>query len=446
MGKTSLAVDDIQNDPSNTINISAHLNILTHTAFGHDASTCPSKIECNALSKFAGMTHESFVYTESNKAVFYSGGEGKNHKLAKEYVQLTGKQLIDFTYVGIYLDSLSIYDACPYEYARETWNILSKTFAQNVNGEVAAFVEKSYRTSVFCQTELPELLKNKKVTGITICTLEKGLSEYEQKVCEENVISLKENAVTTRITIQDNCLAQSNVNAINSVDAMEMILQESSQPQTSAASNMRSNLLTKISSTSTLFFNYIPRALQSIFEQSKTDDLCATTVEAVENLDETIDQDVLIKEKIARTNPNGAVVFDAMLTMGMFATAKIYQWCRGEDKDQSQINKGEMRLLTAGKVCLEKEKLINDFNQLSNDFSNIAVNERFGFLAQSNQAEFYQEAQASFDVLREQLNEFVVGKATIGNLLDIRHCIKDLNEMLKEVNQVLGYDRLSPRN
>ena len=158
---------------------------------------------------------------------------------------------------------------------------------------------------------------------------------------------------------------------------------------------------------------------------------------SIDALEDVIAEQKQAQELIARTNPNAVVMFDALLTMGTFAVAKGYQWYRGENK--AGVNNGEDRLLTAKKIALIKPTLIDDISKLANRYSNVLQSEGFDELEMEKQAEFHSESNASFKVLREQLEEFVTGTATVGDLLDIRYHIREINDYFVGVTDRLQH-------
>lgn len=470
-----------------------NLNLLTRKIFSASHDQSPAASMCESLSMLAGMIHDGHLYLPDNSAIFYSGNNGKNHESAKLFAQDNGKNMIDFTSIGHYLESANIYDRCAFDEAREAWNILSRKLSQNVKGDVYAFVFNSYSSSVFCQTEFAELIENKHVTRVILCPAQSQSISPEHFICEMSVDSFLEKYAHKNIHVSENCSAESGPKDFGISSNQHIRTHE--RTQTSSGNRFSPGVLSTLASATSTLFSWMPRfspnflrstihfsgqpqltketlktseadnlhlaAALSVAEQAHTpvyetykvleqhgfdadcdENLTTCTIklsdQTIHAVNALAGEQREAQELIARTNPGAPAVFDSLLTTGMFAIAKGYQWYRGENKLES--NSAEDCLLSANKVCIEKIKLANDFKELSKRLSTIAASDGFNLLPQSNQIEFYQEAQQSFNVLREQLDEFRAGEATVGDLLDLRHHIRDTNAMFDEVNALLGYD------
>lgn len=117
------------------------------------------------------------VETKENSVVLFSVSylpTRENKENAYEYMKHNkGKVMIDDTPCGKALMAMNLDSFLTLEEVCEIWKVSSKRFIEQARGGVMAFVKDADPRSVFYSMELPELLKNEKVTTIN------GVDKFE---------------------------------------------------------------------------------------------------------------------------------------------------------------------------------------------------------------------------------------------------------------------------
>ena len=98
-------------------------------------------------------------------SVFWSGGNVASDA-ANEWAVANGGQTLEMTSSGQWAEGIT--QDMPWDQARSIWESVSRTYAQNAEGEVHVFLNSSgiNPQSIWLQTELPTLGLNDAVTNI----------------------------------------------------------------------------------------------------------------------------------------------------------------------------------------------------------------------------------------------------------------------------------------
>lgn len=106
---------------------------------------------------------------------------------AQLHAEMTGKQTIEMTAGGRWLEDLRLYDGVLYRQdADAIWHDASKRFCESASGEVTyCGPERPGERSTFNQIERPALQSNEKVPRVTrVETLDRGYAEYDFDLAE----------------------------------------------------------------------------------------------------------------------------------------------------------------------------------------------------------------------------------------------------------------------
>ncbi len=117
------------------------------------------------------------VSAGTDKSVFYSGKGAKT--AAEQFAQENSLRTLEQTNGGKWLNDINLFNNTVSEIdnakALNIWDSLSSTYANNARGVVKVIVNEPRSDSIFLTTELPKLLKNTKVSEISVQSL-KGKS------------------------------------------------------------------------------------------------------------------------------------------------------------------------------------------------------------------------------------------------------------------------------
>lgn len=113
------------------------------------------------------------VSTARDQSVFYSGRGAR--EAAEEYAGRNGMTTLETTPGGRWLDDLRLFDGTVDDVdpnrAMEIWGRTSANYADQASGNVTAVVNSPRSSSIFLTQELPALLQNSNVTGVTVRSL-----------------------------------------------------------------------------------------------------------------------------------------------------------------------------------------------------------------------------------------------------------------------------------
>lgn len=130
-------------------------------------SSQPARHSYNSLMR---QVDELDVSTPRDQSVFYSGRGAR--EAAEDYAGRNGMTTLESTPGGRWLDDLRLFDGTVDDIdpsrAAEIWGRTSANYAQGASGNVTAVINNPRASSIFLTQELPALLQNPNVTGVTV--------------------------------------------------------------------------------------------------------------------------------------------------------------------------------------------------------------------------------------------------------------------------------------